>query len=161
MYQGLVYTHIGSVLLFVLAHGASAAMALQIKREPSADGVKALVVLSTLSSRVMYPLLLLIIITGLWLGAAGGWFGRAWIWTAVVVLVLTVGVMNLLGRQYHPLRLAAGLGRGRDRGREPAPPPAAPDAVRRLALSTSPWPITTLGLLALAFILWLMLFKPF
>jgi hypothetical protein len=28
-------------------------------------------------------------------------------------------------------------------------------------ISTSPWPITVLGLLALGFILWLMLFKPF
>jgi hypothetical protein len=160
MYQWLVYAHLGSVLLFVLAHGASAAMALRIKQEPSADGIKALVVLSTLSSQAMYPLLILVVITGLWLGAAGGWFGRAWIWTALVVLLLTVGLMNAMGRQYHPLRVAAGQRRGSARGREPGPP-STPDEVRRLALSTSPLPITVLGLVALGFILWLMLFKPF
>jgi hypothetical protein len=160
MYQWLVYAHIGSVLLFVLAHGASAAMALRLKAEPSADGIKALVMLSTLSSRVMYPFLLLIVITGIWLGAAGGWWGRGWIVTALVILLVTVALMNLMGRQYHPIRVAAGQRRGRARGREPAPP-AGPDEVRRLALSTSPWPITILGLLALAVILWLMLFKPF
>jgi hypothetical protein len=160
MYQWLVYAHIGSVLLFVLAHGASAAMALRLKAEPSADGIKALVVLSTLSSQAMYPLLILIIITGLWLGAAGGWFGRGWIWAALVAFVLTIGLMNAMGRQYHALRLAAGVRREGDRGREPAPA-ADSEAVRRLALSTSPWPITILGLVALGLILWLMLFKPF
>ena len=160
MYQWLLYAHIGSVLLFVLAHGASAAMALRLKGEPSADGIKALVVLSTLSSQAMYPLLILVALTGIWLGAAGGWFGRAWIWAAIVVLVLTIGLMNAMGRQYHALRVAAGQGRGNDRGRQPAPS-TSPDEVRRLALSTSPWPITVLGLVALAFILWLMLFKPF
>ena len=146
MYQWLIYAHIGSVLLFVLAHGASAAMGLRLKAEPSADGIKALVVLSSGSSRVMYPSLLLIVITGIWLGAAGGWWGRGWIVTALVLLLVTVALMNLMGRQYHRIRVA---------------PPTDPDAVRRLALSTSPWPITILGLVALGFILWLMLFKPF
>jgi hypothetical protein len=160
MYQWLVYAHIGLVLAFVLAHGASAAMALRLKGEPSADGIKALVVLSTLSSQAMYPLLILVALTGIWLGVAGSWFGHAWIWTAIVALVLTIGLMNAMGRQYHAIRVAAGQGRGNDRGRQPAPS-TAPDEVRRLALSTSPWPITVLGLVALAFILWLMLFKPF
>ena len=160
MYQWLVYAHIGSVLLFLLAHGASAAMALRVKAEPSADGIKALVVLSTRSSQAMYPLLILVLLTGIWLGVAGSWFGRAWIWTAIVVLVLTIGLMNAMGRQYHPLRLAAGQGRGSDRGQKPGSPPT-PDEVRRLARSTSPWPITLLGLVALGGILWLMLFKPF
>lgn len=103
-------------------------------------------------------MLLLIIITGVWLGAAGNWFGRAWIWAAIVALVLTFILMTLMGRQYHPLRVAAGQRRGSDRGREPALP-AAPDEVRRLALSTSPWPL--LGRVALALLLWLMIFKPF
>jgi hypothetical protein len=160
MYQWLLYAHIGSVLLFVLVHGASAAMALRLKTEPSADGVKALVALSTLSSQAMYPLLILVVLTGIWLGAAGSWFGRGWIWTAIVALVLTVGLMNAMGRQYHPLRVAAGQGRGSDRGRQPGPPPT-PDEVRRLARSTSPWPITVLGLVALALLLWLMILKPF
>jgi len=160
MYQWLVCAHIGSVLLFVLAHGASAAMALRLKGEPTADGIKALVVLSTLSSQAMYPLLILVALTGIWLGVAGSWFGRAWIWTAIVVLVLTVGLMNAMGRQYHLLRVAAGQRRGSDRGQKPGSP-ATPDEVRRLALSTSPWPITVLGLVTLGFILWLMLFKPF
>jgi hypothetical protein len=160
MYQWLLYAHIGSVLLFVLAHGASAAMALRLKAEPSADGIKALVVLSTLSSQAMYPLLILVVLTGIWLGVAGTWFGRAWIWTAIVVLLVTIGLMNAMGRQYHPLRVAAGLMRGSNRGRQPASP-TAPEEIRRLAVATSPWPITILGLVALGGILWLMLFKPF
>jgi hypothetical protein len=100
------------------------------------------------------------VLTGIWLGVAGTWFGRAWIWTAIVVLLVTIGLMNAMGRQYHPLRLAAGVRRGGDRGREPAPATDS-EAVRRLALSPRPWPITILGLVALGGILWLMLFKPF
>jgi hypothetical protein len=160
MYQWLLYAHIGSVLAFVLSHGASAAMALRIKAEPSADGVKALVLLSSLSSRVMYPLLVLVVLTGIWLGVSGQFWGRAWIWAAVAGLVVTVALMTLMGRQYHALRVASGQRRGSDRRRESAAP-AAPEEVRRLALSTSPWPITLLGLVALALLLWLMIFKPF
>src|ERR1700682_5919610 len=147
MYQWLVYAHIGSVLLFVLAHGASAAMPLRIKGEPSADAIKALVVLSTLSSQAMYPLLILVIITGLWLGAAGGWFGRGWVWATLLVRILTIGLMSAMGGQYHAIRVAAGQGRGSDRGRQPGPA-ATPEEVRRLALATSPWAITGPGLLA-------------
>jgi hypothetical protein len=160
MYEWLLYAHIGSVLLFVLAHGASAAMALRVKTEPSAEGIKALVVLSTLSSQAMYPLLILVALTGIWLGVAGSWWGRGWILTAVVVLLLTIGLMNAMGRQYHPLRVAAGLARGGDRGRQPGPP-ATPDEIRSIALSTHPIPITVFGLVALVVLLWLMILKPF
>jgi hypothetical protein len=156
-YQWLVYLHISTVILFVLAHGGSAAMALRLRSEPSADGIRALVALSTLSTRVTYPLLILVLITGGILALAGHFWGRGWVWTTIAILVLTSVLMAVLSRQYHPLRGAlAKPGHGRE-----ASYASSPEEIRRIASSTRAAPLTAIGFAALAGILWLMLLKPF
>lgn len=156
MYQWLVYAHIGSVVGFLLAHGASAAIALRLRNETTADGLRALVSLSMLSTRVMYPFLALILLTGVAAGLAGHWWGQAWIWTAVAVFVATWILMVVLGLQYRPLK--EGIGQSRARG--PIRPAPSAD-IGQAAASTRPIPITILGIVALAILLWLMVVKPF
>src|SRR5947207_13740746 len=102
-YAWLVFLHVASVVGFVLAHGASAAMGLRLRRETSPDSIRSLVVLSTLSTRVMYPFLGLVLLTGIAAGFAGRWCRSKWIWTAIIVLVGTVVVMNLMRPRYNPL----------------------------------------------------------
>src|SRR2546422_4485382 len=96
-YAWLVFLHVTSVVGFVLAHGASAAMGLRLRRETSPDSIRSLVVLSTLSTRVMYPFLVLVLLTGIAAGFAGQWWRSKWIWTAIIVLVITTIVMNVMG----------------------------------------------------------------
>lgn len=156
MYRWLIYAHVGTAIAFVLAHGPSAAMALRVRRESSSEGVRALITLSSLWTRVMYPLLGLIFLTGAALGFAGHWWSRAWIWTAIAVLSAATVVMILLSFQYNALRGATGVQRGREQ-----PTPRSPAEIRRIAGSTRPGPITTVGIIALAVLLWLMIFKPF
>lgn len=155
-YSWLVFAHLASVVGFVLSHGGSAIAAFRLRRESSPEAIRAMLRVSTLSSQVMYPFLVLVFVTGVALGFAGHWWGFAWIWTAVVILLITSGVMVALGMQYNRLRGAA----GEARGREPAPP-AASEEVLRLAAATAPGLITALGVVALALLLWLMILKPF
>jgi uncharacterized membrane protein YbhN (UPF0104 family) len=155
MYQWLVYAHILSVGGFLVAHGASAAMALRLRRETSSDSIRSLVVISTLSTRVMYPFLVLVLLTGIAAGFAGSWWRYRWIWAAIAVLLLTVIVMSLMGQQYNPLR-----GEAREK-RHRGPVAETPDVIRKVASSTRPGPITAVGVVALAALLWLMVVKPF
>ena len=46
------------------------------------------------------------IITGVWMGFAGSWWGRGWIWTAIVVLALVIASMVFVARPYYTARLA-------------------------------------------------------
>src|SRR5437016_2552278 len=93
-YAWLVFLHVTSVVGFVLAHGASAAMGLRLRRETSPDSIRSLVVLSTLSTRVMYPFLVLVLLTGIAAGFAQDWWRFKWIWTAIIVLVVTTIVIS-------------------------------------------------------------------
>jgi hypothetical protein len=97
VYNWLLFGHIVSVAGFLLVHGTSAAMAFRLRSEKTTDGIRSLTELSKQSTQAMYSFILLIFITGLLLGIQGGWFGRYWIWTAMVVLIVTIGVMSALG----------------------------------------------------------------
>ena len=160
MYGWLLFAHITSVAGFLLAHGTSAAMAFRLRSEKATDGIRSLTELSKQTTNVMYSFILLILITGLSLGAQGGWFGRGWMWTALVVLILTIGVMSFLGRRYNAVRASVGLPAHSGR-RTVTSAPASPEEIRRAVEATPAGLITAIGVVALALILGLMVLKPF
>jgi hypothetical protein len=160
MYQWLLYAHIASVAGFLLAHGTSAAMALRLRSEKTTDGIRSLTDLSKQTTNVMYGFIGLIIITGLFLGFQGLWWGRGWIWTALVVLIATIGVMSFLGRSYNAVRAAVGLP-ARSGRRIVTSTPGSPEDIRRAVDATPAGVITAIGVVALALLLWLMIIKPF
>jgi hypothetical protein len=145
---------------FLLAHGTSAAMAFRLRSEKTTDGIRSLTELSKQTTQVMYSFILLIVITGLLLGIQGGWFGRYWIWTAMVVLVLTIGVMSVLGRRYNAVRASVGLP-ARSGRRIVTSTPGSPEDIRRAVDATPAALISAIGVVALALLLWLMILKPF
>ena len=155
MYRWLLYAHLISVTGFLVSHGHSAVMALRLRRETSPDSIRSMVALSTLSHRVMYPFLVLILLTGIVLGFAGSWWAYKWIWTALAVLILTIIAMSTLGTQYTPLR-----GEARE-PRHRGPVAETPDVIRKVAASTNAGPITAVGVVALLVLIWLMTLKPF
>ncbi len=153
MYQWIVFTHVLGVFGFLLAHGASAAVAFKVRGEREITRVHALLDLSRGASAVGNVALLTLLVAGIAAGFMGGWWGRGWIWAALGLLVLISFAMNGVGAR--PLRrvrlLLAKMG------------PAAPlDEQVAVALrAINPWLMTALGGGGLALILWLMLFKPF
>lgn len=161
MYNWLLYAHIASVAGFLLAHGTSAAMAFRLRSEKTADGIRSLTELSKQTTNLMYGFIGLIIISGLFLGFQGRWWGRGWIWAALAVLIVTIGVMSVLGRRYSEVRGAVGLPVRAGRGPITASAPGSPEEIRRAVDATPAGVITAIGVVALALLLGLMILKPF
>src|SRR5205823_2674175 len=98
------------------------------------------------SGAITYPGLLLLIVTGVWMGFAGSLWHTGWIWAAIVVLVVTLVVMGALSRHYHVAR--DGLGKNE----------AGADAELERA---RPVPIAVVGTVAIVLLIFLIVVKPF
>jgi hypothetical protein len=154
MHQWIVFGHILGALLFMLAHGASAAVVFRLRRERDADAVRVLLGVSRMTIPVGYVALLLLIGAGLWAGMSGGWFraGALWLWTSIGLLVLILGAMyGLLTPGFKTLRETVG---------DDSTP--VDQGALDLALA-KPGPIigAGIGLVGVLIILWLMVLKPF
>jgi hypothetical protein len=75
-------------------------------------------------------------------------------------LIVTIGVMFVLSRQYNAVRGAVGLP-VRSRRQATTTSPASPDEIQRLVEAAPAGLITAIGVVALALLLWLMILKPF
>src|SRR5262249_13889192 len=151
--QWWLFAHVGSVVGFALVHGHSAAMGFRLRQETNPDAIRSLTELSRQTTPITYVFLLLIIITGVIQGFQGHWWGRAWIWAALVVLIVTMGAMSGLARRYYyKLREAAGLAAGPG-ARPKTTAPASPEALREMAAAANPWPISAIGVVALLVLL--------
>jgi len=157
----LVFLHVAFVMLFVLVHGASAVIAFRLRTERDPARVAALLDASrvAVNSWVMIVGLLGFLVTGIWLGFIGGYWGELWLWLSIVVLVAVVGGMTPLGAlKLRRARVAYGLETGR--GSEP-PAPADLAAAEQELQSWDPVPIAALGGIGLLVVLYLMIVKPF
>src|SRR6202171_3297060 len=175
MYNWLLFAHIASVAGFLLAHGTSAAMAFRLRSaktthgirsltelsKESTGGVRSLTELSKQTTGVMYTFIALTVISGLFLGFQGRWWGRAWIWTALAVLILTIGAMSAFGGRFNAVRGVVGLPAWDRRGETTTSAPGSPEEIRRAVEAAPVGVITAIGVVALALLLWLMILKPF
>jgi hypothetical protein len=135
-------------------------MALRLRQEKSPDGIRSLTDLSKRTTNVMYGFILLIVLTGLFLGFRGSWWSHGWIWAALALLIITIGVMSVLSRRYNAVRAAVGLP-VRSRRQITTTTPASPEEIRRAVEAAPAGLITAIGVIALALLLWLMILKPF
>jgi hypothetical protein len=157
----LIFLHVAFVMLFVLVHGASAVIAFRLRSERDPARVAALLDASRLAvnSWVMIVGMLGFLVTGIWLGFVGGYWGEAWLWTSIVVLAVVVIAMTPMGAgRLRRARVAYGLETGRDK--EPPPPADLAQAEQELR-GWNPVPITAVGGIGLLLVLWLMIVKPF
>ena len=110
----------------------------------------------------MYGSLVVLLVAGIVAGIMGGHFGRGWIWAAIVVLVVTIGLMyGLASRYYARVREAVGVRSYTTPKGAPDPTLASPAELAALLDSRQPDIIGLVGILALLILLWLMSFKPF
>lgn len=155
MYRLLVFLHVGSAFLFMLAHGATAAAMFRLRREREPAVIAALLEVRrwaeipfNLSSAVMF-------LSGIALGFMGRWWSSGWIWTSLGLLVAITLVMGIFGRQY--LDRAAALV-------EPGPVRADAEPVGDIEDtldSGRPMLLAVTGIGSFLAIVWLMMFKPF
>ena len=161
-YPWIKLLHVIGAFGFVLAHGASAFAAIRIRSEREPSRVAALLDLSGASIGLMYVSLLVLLGAGIAVGFIGGFWGRAWIWVAIGVLVLVVVAMYPLGSQHYAnVRRAVGIKAYNDPKDAPPPTPAAPAELEALLASNRPFLLAAIGGIGLVVILWLMVVKPF
>lgn len=146
LYVWLKFLHLAGLGFFLFGHGISGGASLALRNRPSGEVSRALLQLSIWSLRIAYPGLALLIVTGVWMGFAGRWWGRGWIWASIVIFVIVFGVMSYLSLAYHQSRGAANEADS-----------VLAERLSKTRPALAAW-IGTLGIFALLF---LMVFKPF
>lgn len=164
MYRWLVFLHILGAFGFMLAHGVSVNVMLQLRRERDRQRIETLLGLarSRMVATFTWASFLMLLAAGITLGFLGRWWGTGWIWLALGILIVQFVVMGIFGRGYvDPLIQALGL--PAYEGQEPASAsnPPNPEALNELLQGGRPWFLSLVGIVGWALILWLMMFKPF
>ena len=153
MYQWFVFTHLVGLVLFLIAHGASAFISFRIRslRDPAL--VSDYLDLSQMATRTAYVGLLVLLLGGAAAATTNDFWTRPWVLGSIVVLIgVLVGMFALAAGYYYPLRdLIA--------GKDGTPPIDEAGLVAYLD-SRRPEMITAVGLGGLIVLVWLMVFKP-
>jgi MFS family permease len=160
-YPWIVFLHVLGAFGFVMGHGASAFVSVQLREERDRDRIAALLNLSRQSLGMTYGSLLLLIVAGVIAGFAGEWWGADWLWAAIVLLVLMlVAMYGMATPYYRAVREAAGIRPIHAPDTAPAPDPS-PQQLDALLTSSRPMQIMGIGSIGLLLIIWLMVVKPF
>jgi hypothetical protein len=159
----IVFAHVLGVFLFLLAHGASAAVLLRLRSERDPATVLTLVDLSSRSFAVMGIGAAIWFFTGILAGFSGDYWtgGKLWIWASLAVVVVVGGLMTPLGRSYlDRVRTVLGI-EPRGRAGQPMAEDVDAQALEAAIMSGRPLVLTAFGLGGLVVLTWLMMFKPF
>jgi hypothetical protein len=162
MYPWIVFLHVLGVFGFLMAHGISAGAAFALRRERHLERVKALLDLSSSSIGILHSSILILLLTGIITGFIGRWWGRGWIWLSLGLLIAIYVYMGIAASGfYSQVRKAVGL--AYMRGFKPQPPGevASIEEIDALLKRSRPVSLAVIGLVGLAIIAWLMMFKPF
>ena len=161
LHRIFLFAHVLSAFLYLLAHGGSVAVAFRVRRETSADRIRALLDLSRSTVAVANYLFLATVVCGIVLAFLGHWWSAGWVWLSIAVLVMVLVVMGRAAAPYfRRIRGAVGLVLADGVWRHTGPESTA-DEVARALESGNPAAITALSIGGWAVIVGLMLFKPF
>jgi len=155
MYRWIVFLHVFSAFVYILAHGVQAAVMLKLRSE--ADPERSLMLFNALDgTRLQRYTLALVVVTGLIAGFMGRYWGRGWMWTALVLLVVIAVVMRRYGSGYYDLVEGAA-----NRAIAEQKSQASLEAFAVARAAWRPVGVTEIGIGGLAAMIWLMMFKPF
>ena len=147
--------HVLGVLGFVMFHGVSIWVALRLRKERDRMRIAELLQFSGSSVQGMYVSLGLLILFGVITGFAGSWWGHWWIWLALVILLGMVGEMSAVaGPYYRRVKEAVEV-------RPSGVPRRSDEELDEILRSPLAMFNAVLGLVALAVLAYLMVFKPF
>lgn len=158
----LVFIHVLSAITFFLAHGASAAMIFKLRSETDLARIRTLLDLSGSYVNILIISFLGIGITGLIMPFLIHIWNRGWIWLSIVLILFVFRYMFWFDeRSYKPLRKLVGLPYPSHGKWYPAEPPASPAEVAAYIQNINIVSLIIVGYGIPAFVLWLMIFKPF
>jgi hypothetical protein len=151
-----VFLHITCVSLFLLFHGVQMWAMFSLEPAlPDREKIFDRAEQSRMVSTPMYVSLGLLVLFGVVAGIDGDWFSHGWwLWGALVVLLVTIGLMSSLAGPFMK-KVRAGTTRWADGSY------AMPDAeLEALLRGPRPRVIAFIGVAGLAILLWLMVYKP-
>jgi hypothetical protein len=161
LHRIFLFVHVLSAFLYLLAHGGSVAVAFRMRRETSAERIRALLDLSRSSVAVANYMFLATIVCGVALAFMGHLWSAGWIWLSIAILVMVLVVMGRAAAPYfRRIRGAVGLAFADGTWRHTGPESSAEELARALG-SGNPAAISALSIGGWAVIVALMLFKPF
>jgi len=151
MYTWWRFLHVLGALGFLAAHGATAAVAMRLRKERDPAKIRALLGLSSSTRPWMYVSLLLLIAAGVIAGFQGHWWDEGWVWTALILLVVLLVAAVPLAVPYY-VRVRRAVAEDSD---------TSPEELEALLLSPRPIVIAVVETAGLVVIVWLMVLKPF
>lgn len=160
MYRLLLFVHVLSILLYFLLHGAVAGVTFVLKRQEDPQGAEALERILDAVYPGTYVAVGVTIVSGIVLGFMGRWWQTGWMWTSLVLMALIWVVMILLGSPYISRQFQRVYEPGASSGSDPGTPTRQQRSPGWLE-ENMPLALTVIGVVGMAAILWLMMFKPF
>lgn len=158
----LIFLHVLAAITFFLAHGASAAAAFQLRKESDFARIRAMLDLSWSTMILMGVSFLIMGLTGLLLPFLIHIWNKGYIWLSIALMLFVFFYMAMFNEtHYKELRRLVGLPYMKGNKQLPAEPPSSPEEVATLLKKTSVTPLIIIGYVIPAFVLWLMVFKPF
>jgi plastocyanin len=154
LYRFWVFVHIVGLLGFLAAHGVSMAVLFLLRRERDPARIAHLLALSGSSIRPFYVSLGVLLLGGVVAGFMGDWWGYAWIWGAIVLLVGSSIVMWVVARPYY--RRVGLLARAMASGSHAV----STEQLDEVLMGPRPFTLAGVGFGAILLILYLMMFKP-
>jgi plastocyanin len=154
MYQLWVFVHLVGVFGFLLAHGVSVSVTFKLRQERDPAHINALLQLSGSSIQAFYISLVVLLIGGFGAVTVGHLWSKAWIWSAIAVLVIASLAMYRMARPFY--RRVGFVARAIEGGTEAV----TDQQFAEILQSRRPWTIVGVGFGALVIILYLMVFKP-
>jgi hypothetical protein len=149
------FLHVAGVIAFVMFHGVSMMVALQLRTERDRGRIATMTQLSGSSLRGMYVALLWLIVFGVIAGIQGEWWNDGWFWISIGLLVVAIAEMSAVGRPYYE-RVKEAI-----EVRPSGVPRRSDEELDEILRSPIGLWNAVFGIAVLAAIAWLMIFKPF
>ena len=149
------FLHVAGVIAFVMFHGVSMMVALQLRSERDRGRIATMTQLSGSSLRGMYVALVWLIVFGVIAGIQGKWWNDGWFWISVGLLVVAIAEMSAVGRPYYE-RVKEAI-----EVRPSGVPRRSDEELDEILRSPIALWNAVFGVAVLAAIAWLMIFKPF
>jgi hypothetical protein len=153
-FRWLLFLHIASVLALLGTHGTSMTVLYRIRAERDRRRILDLVTLSGETIVPMYVSLAAIVVTGVLLGLKLDAFSTWWLWLAIVILVVIIGLMSAIARPYFArVKEACQV-------RPSGVPRVSDEELADILRSSTAHVLTAIGGIGLLAILYLMVFQP-
>lgn len=154
MYRFWVFVHVLGVAAFLVTHGVSIYVTLRLPRERDPRKVADLIELSSSTVPSMWGSVGVLLLGGIVAAFLGDWWGHAWIWISIGVLVVTtIGMYALASPWFQRVGLVA-------RAMAEGSQAVSDEEFVGMLRTRRPTAIAVVGFGGLVVILFLMLFQP-